>query len=592
MTSKLLPLIIISLLNISYAFSQVPPGFQYQGTARGLDGTPISNQSISIQISINQDAADGTSVYRESHAVTTSDLGHFSLTVGDGLDPIGTFEDISWGTGNYYLAVALDLSGGSDFENIGSNRLLSVPYAMYAASSGTATGSTGHEWNGTMLRFQNSDGTWGAFTDLQGPPGADGQNGEKGEKGDKGEKGEKGDAGSGSSYTAGNGIDISGNTISLNHIDDDTDPTNELQSLSYDQLSKTLSLSGTEGIVLPFDTLFTRILTASIPPRLVRMNANVHLHADDLSSLLFSTNTATANFEIFVGAEEAGSAVPRLHLQPDNMHFEGSDTDEFIFIDPNSISWLDGMTLKKDKLSITAPVPTGSSTEILALQKKGLYLSEGDNGFPTVRLEGSPHGRLELLSGFGSRMLNTSINSDNAPFFQLFGQSGKLNINLNSLNGFPDHGYLAVGDASGDAQAGMYVDAGGQGVVFGDIMSFSTASNERADQEIVYSTVQGPEVAVYHRGTGTLKNGVVEIVLPGHFREVADITTMTIQLTPLYANTYGLAVVEKTKTGFQVSELMNGTGNFAFDYEIKCSKKGFTDWQVLRTQKVRSSKGL
>lgn len=34
-----------------------------------------------------------------------------------------------------------------------------------------------HEWSGTSLRFENPDGSFGAFTDLQGPAGADGSDG-------------------------------------------------------------------------------------------------------------------------------------------------------------------------------------------------------------------------------------------------------------------------------------------------------------------------------------------------------------------------------------------------------------------------------
>jgi hypothetical protein len=46
-----------------------------------------------------------------------------------------------------------------------------------------------HEWQGTALRFENPDGSWGQFVDLKG------EKGDKGDKGDRGEKGEKGDKG-------------------------------------------------------------------------------------------------------------------------------------------------------------------------------------------------------------------------------------------------------------------------------------------------------------------------------------------------------------------------------------------------------------
>ena len=57
-----------------------------------------------------------------------------------------------------------------------------------------------HEWEGTALRFENPDGSWGQFVDLKGEKGEkgdkgdQGEKGEKGDKGDQGEKGEKGDA--------------------------------------------------------------------------------------------------------------------------------------------------------------------------------------------------------------------------------------------------------------------------------------------------------------------------------------------------------------------------------------------------------------
>ncbi|MBK8504939.1 MAG: hypothetical protein IPL46_23605, partial [Saprospiraceae bacterium] len=132
----------------------------------------------------------------------------------------------------------------------------------------------------------------------------------------------------------------------------------------------------------------------------------------------------------------------------------------------------------------------------------------------------------------------------------------------NSLNDFPNHGYFSVNDENGTQKAGAYVNSMGQGVVFADVMAFASPSNSRSSGKILYSTVQGAEVAVYHRGTGTLENGKCEIILPGHFRELAEITGMTVQTTSLSAETFGIAVVEKTSSGFKVKELMGGTGNF------------------------------
>lgn len=43
-----------------------------------------------------------------------------------------------------------------------------------------------HEWQGTKLRFQNSDGSWGDFVDLKGPKGKEGKQGDPGKRGGSG----------------------------------------------------------------------------------------------------------------------------------------------------------------------------------------------------------------------------------------------------------------------------------------------------------------------------------------------------------------------------------------------------------------------
>lgn len=52
-----------------------------------------------------------------------------------------------------------------------------------------------HEWNGPELRFQNPDGSWGNFTNLQGPEGQQGLQGEPGPQGEQGPRGFTGEQG-------------------------------------------------------------------------------------------------------------------------------------------------------------------------------------------------------------------------------------------------------------------------------------------------------------------------------------------------------------------------------------------------------------
>ena len=52
-----------------------------------------------------------------------------------------------------------------------------------------------HEWNGTQVRFENKNGTWGSFVDLKGEKGDQGEQGPQGFQGPKGDQGEQGPQG-------------------------------------------------------------------------------------------------------------------------------------------------------------------------------------------------------------------------------------------------------------------------------------------------------------------------------------------------------------------------------------------------------------
>jgi hypothetical protein len=97
----------------------------------------LDNQSVGIKISILEDAANGTVVYEESHSATTSQIGLINLAVGDGTVMSGTFNTIDWGNYIYFIEVSVDVTGGSNYQVMGTTQLRSVPYALYAKTSGS-----------------------------------------------------------------------------------------------------------------------------------------------------------------------------------------------------------------------------------------------------------------------------------------------------------------------------------------------------------------------------------------------------------------------------------------------------------------------
>lgn len=171
----------------SFIFAQAPQGFNYQAVARDASGVALTNQAVGLQISLRQGSATGTIVYTETHAVTSNNIGLVNLMVGNGTAVTGTFSSINWATGPYFMEISMDITGGTSYVLMGTQQLMSVPYALYAATAGSsgpmgATGATGATGNNGM------DGAMGA-TGLNGATGATGATGNNGAVGATGPTG-------------------------------------------------------------------------------------------------------------------------------------------------------------------------------------------------------------------------------------------------------------------------------------------------------------------------------------------------------------------------------------------------------------------
>jgi hypothetical protein len=132
----LLALIVLTSIN-----AQAPQGFNYQATVRNSAGALITNQNVLFKFNIMQNSQTSLPVYSETHQAPTDDLGQVNLTIGSGTPTVGTFSNINWGSGSYFLGI--ELNTGSGYVAMGTTQLLSVPYALYANSSGSTTGNTG-----------------------------------------------------------------------------------------------------------------------------------------------------------------------------------------------------------------------------------------------------------------------------------------------------------------------------------------------------------------------------------------------------------------------------------------------------------------
>jgi hypothetical protein len=141
-----------TFFTVSYFFflsltvlSQSPEAFNYQAVLRNEIGEILSNQGVDFKFYIYNGApSNGILVYEEQHLAYTDTFGMVNLSVGFGtVLSSDSLKDIAWGNGAYYLEVRSDVNKDGNFVIMGDAQLLSVPYALYAKSSGTEQIDTG-----------------------------------------------------------------------------------------------------------------------------------------------------------------------------------------------------------------------------------------------------------------------------------------------------------------------------------------------------------------------------------------------------------------------------------------------------------------
>lgn len=136
-------LLLLSVLFVSlFSFAQVPQGISYQAIALNGSGSPVVSSNVRVKLSILDVSATGTVLYSETHLKMTNSQGLFNLVIGQGTVVSGVFATINWGTNSKFLKVEMDATGGTTFAAVGTTQLLTVPYAMAAASLVPSNGNS------------------------------------------------------------------------------------------------------------------------------------------------------------------------------------------------------------------------------------------------------------------------------------------------------------------------------------------------------------------------------------------------------------------------------------------------------------------
>jgi hypothetical protein len=142
--------LLLFLLATVSILAQAPEKMSYQAVLRDASNTLLTNQEVGMQISILQTTITGVAVYIETKTATTNINGLVSIAIGSGTSS-DDFSAIDWSAGPYFIKTATDPSGGSSYSITGTSQIMSVPFAMYAKTSGSS------ETNATNISKNTSD---------------------------------------------------------------------------------------------------------------------------------------------------------------------------------------------------------------------------------------------------------------------------------------------------------------------------------------------------------------------------------------------------------------------------------------------------
>ena len=149
---KITTIIASLLLCVVSLFAQAPDMFTYQAVVRNASNSLVANAQVGMRVSILQGSANGSAVYVETQTATTNANGLVTLSIGGGSVQQGTFANIDWANGPFFLKTETDPNGSSNYSITTTQQLLSVPYALYAK---TAENGFSGDYNDLTNKPQN-----------------------------------------------------------------------------------------------------------------------------------------------------------------------------------------------------------------------------------------------------------------------------------------------------------------------------------------------------------------------------------------------------------------------------------------------------
>ncbi len=136
---------LITLLMLFVVSVSAQQGINYKAIIKDASGNVVANQNIEIQFSILQGAAQ-TMVYQEANNPDTDASGLILLNIGEGNVISGDFTSIDWGSDTHFLKTEIDLTGGTNFTDLGTTEFKAVPYALNVTGLEKITENSNTGW--------------------------------------------------------------------------------------------------------------------------------------------------------------------------------------------------------------------------------------------------------------------------------------------------------------------------------------------------------------------------------------------------------------------------------------------------------------
>jgi len=144
--------LLLLVLLLSYATFAQTGGFNYKALLVD-NGTALNTQSVTLKFTVLENGT--TAIYQETQTATTDANGIVSVSIGEGTVISGTFSTIDWGSNPQFLKVEIDT--GSGFTDFGTSEFKTIPYAKYADKAGNAFSGNFVDLNGVPTGLADGD---------------------------------------------------------------------------------------------------------------------------------------------------------------------------------------------------------------------------------------------------------------------------------------------------------------------------------------------------------------------------------------------------------------------------------------------------